>query len=256
MAEANPPVSKEFDPVSYSIDENKFILAHAGEPPQVALSEPIPGVGTYTYGDGPSKGRTVQTGPSRKAIADALTRIYEFVEMEKHRGQPWCGVAAIKAAITTYLEQTAKWEKDARTKGAPRHPSMFVFTDKGLPISQGVGADAGRVRTYFDANGQRHPFAVSYQGENVAQWTAPWVAAGKPANEPTGSVIEEPGKSRLECPVCGHTESYNTDSSSSKNAAKARMSRHLKSDKRPELVDAHREALIKEFGGKGMAEGQ
>lgn len=238
MAEANPPVSKEFDPVSYSVDENKFLLAHIGEPPQVALSSDLP------------------KGASPLAITAVLERVYALSEMEKHRGQKWCGVEAIKASIQTYLTQLEKWERDHRTKGAPRFPSMYVFTDRGLPIFQGVGADSGRVKTYFDENGKRHPFAVSYQGEAQGQWTAPWVGAGKPANEPTGAVIEEPRKSRLECPVCGHTESYREDSSSSKNAAKARMARHLKTDARPEFVDSHREALIKEFGGKAVAEGQ
>lgn len=221
-------MNKSFNPVNYSIPENQFLLAHIGLPPSVAFQDPVP------------------QGVSVKAINDALSEVYDLCELEKHRGNKWCGLPAVKSAIEVYLREAEKWATQKRNhRGAVRFPSMHTFDSRGRAHRGGPGSDSGIVKTYFDAQGNRHNFEVEYQGE-TPEWVPEWLANGQ-APPQEGSIIDTPAKSRLECPVCGHTESYNTDSNSSRNAAKARMSKHFK--KATKDVDAHREASVQEFGG-------
>ena len=59
-------------------------------------------------------------------------------------------------------------------------------------------------------------------------------------------LIHDEVKCRIECLICSHTESYKGDSRSSYNAARARMSRHLKSSSEESSI--HRELYVVEFG--------
>jgi hypothetical protein len=201
----------------------------------------------------------IPVGCSPKALQDSLSEIYDLVEMEKHRGAQWCGVEAIKSSIRTYVTEATKWEANKRQRGAVRFPSMHTFDGRGRAFRGGVGSDSGEVKTYFDAQGARHNFAVDYH-DGSPEWVPEWiatpkdgVATGKPTDQQIGGIIDNPEKARVECPVCGHTESYNLDSATSRSAARGRMSKHFKTAKKD--VDAHREASVKEFGGTSVQQG-
>lgn len=223
-----------FDPVLFSLEENAFLLEHIGEPPVVAM-------------------RSAGKGVNPNAVMPALTRVYELTELERHRGEVWCGVGAIKASIATYLEQAAKWAEDKR-RGAPRFPSMHTFDGRGKPHWAGVGSDSGQIRTYFTPEGRRVPFAVDLIPSDAPTWKPEWLPTpaapnASPDEQPINGLAVNTELHRIEClvPACGHTESFNPDSRASFSAARGRMSKHLRTaTQRP---DDHREIHTNEFGG-------
>lgn len=222
---------QSFDPVKFSDSENKFLLDNLGEPPVVAL-------------------RKVEKPVNRNAVKPVLERVYELQELEKHEGIAWCGVEKIKATINEWLKQNAKWANDHRRSGkrAPRWPSLYSYDAKGRPHWSGPGSDSGQVRTYFGPAGERIPFEVLLVPENYTDWTAPTISSE--SNDP--QLFVDPDANRIECRVpvdggiCGHTESYKTASRSSYNAARARMSKHLR--KATANAEGHRELHTNEFG--------
>lgn len=213
-----------FDPVTYSLDENKFLLSHVGEPPMLALE-------------------TVPQGVNPRAIRPVLERIYELVEIERHSGRQWCGLAPIKESIEIYLMNQMKWSEDRR-RGAPRFPSMHSFDSKGRPHRSGVGSDAGTVTTYFLPTGERAKFAVELIPSGIDAWKPEWA---KGTDKPEKGLKVETENRRITCELCGHTESFKPESRSSFNAARARMSKHLRTTTID--VDDHRELHTNEFGG-------
>jgi hypothetical protein len=85
--------------------------------------------------------------------------------------------------------------------------------------------------------------------DNFINWVAPTMA-----EENTDPLLYvDPDAHRIECKVpvdggiCGHTEAYKPGSRSSYNAARARISKHLR--KATANADAHRELHTNEFGG-------
>lgn len=210
-----------FDPALLSFPDCDFLLAHAGEAPIVALQS-LPPI------------------CNRVTMAQWVERFYELDELKKARGYEWVGVEAVKDSIKNYLKVRADWKRDEQF-GAPKNPSMFAFDSRGNGHESGPGSDSGRVRTYFDETGKRIPFAINIVDNGpTGNWKPSWV--GKKAAEgavpstadPNVFAIREPeGKNCLECGVegCGHTETFNVESRSSRNAARARMSRHLRSAK-------------------------
>lgn len=211
----------EFDPVIYSHEENRFLLAHLGEPTVVAM-------------------RVIPPDVNPVAIRPVLDRVNELEQLKTHEGQEWVGIPAIKQAIATYLATDAKWESDAkRSKRAPRFPSLYSFDSRGRGHIGGPGSDSGRVRTYFGPDGQRLPFAISLQSDVVDDWVAPTM------EQPIAvGLTENVEAHRIEC-FCGHTESYKEGSRASHNAARARMSKHLR--KATDEVERHREIHTNEF---------
>src|SRR5687767_3383706 len=129
----------QFDPVSFSTEENLWLLENIDKPKAAALRELKPGI-------------------NPNAIRPLLERIQELNEL----GDTWVGTEALKERIKIYLEQDAKWAADhARSRGrAPRFPSLFSFDSKGRAHWGGPGSDSGQVRTYFDKEGNRLPFAI------------------------------------------------------------------------------------------------
>ena len=213
----------EFDPVVYSHEENKFLLDHLGEPTVVAMKQ-------------------VQPPVNPLAIKPILERVNELEQLKKHEGQEWVGIPAIKQAIATYLEMDAKWEFDnKRSKKAPRFPSLYSFDSRGRGHRGGPGSDAGQVRTYFGPNGERIPFAIQLEVGPSDEWTAPTMT-----ETPTKGLTVNAEAHRIEC-FCGHTESYKEGSRSSYNAARARISKHLR--KATDEIEQHREIHTAEFGG-------
>lgn len=222
---------QQFDPGIYSEDENKFLLAHIGEPTIVALRQLAPPV-------------------NPRAVRPILERVNELLDLEKHEGASWAGVGAIKTSIEVWLRENAKWERDnARNPKAPRYPSMYSFDARGRAHKGGIGSDSNRPRTYFGPAGERIPFAVELLPDNVAPWTAP----GFTEQSAEVTLFIDSTLNRIECrvpqadgSVCGHTESYKAESRASYSAARARMSKHLR--KATNNEEGHRELHTNEFG--------
>ena len=210
-----------FDPVAYSLAENKFFLAHMGESPVVALQDALP------------------KGVNPIAVEEVLGAIYELDELQKHRGVDWVGHERITNIITTYLTEWDKWAAMAK-RGAPRFPSLHAWDGKGRPHRGGVGSDSKRVTTYMDENGKRQRFAVKLRDDLPQNFSPSWV---KP-EEPLPELVEDAEKGFLQCPVDGWSTNFNPESRASANVARARMAKHCKTSK----DDRVREFGLKVFG--------
>jgi hypothetical protein len=241
-----------FDPVDYSVEELQFIIANAGEPAVVALgrieAKALPEPARGKDGRIRDKNPVYYPGANPNAIGPLFRRINELQDLEAHSGEHWCGVEAVKAAAQKFLTENAKWAKDTK-RGAPRWPSLYSFDSKGRPHRDGPGSDSGKVRTYFTEDGQRKAFRIPFIPLDLAEGAAEWanrVKADDP--DPKGGLLVDHEKNRIECLICNHTEQFKSESRSSFNAARARMSRHLRSAKTE--TAAHREVHTNEFGSK------
>jgi hypothetical protein len=220
-----------FDPVLFSHEEGEFLLENLGKPPVVAL-------------------KGLPTEVNIAAVKPLLQRVYDLDQLKQHEGQDWIGIESIKAAIRIYQREDKKWAADhTRNKKAPRFPSLYSFDARGRAHRGGPGSDSGRVRTYFGKAGERIPFAIELIPSNEGEWIAPTMTEA-----PIEKHLRLDNEShRLECRVplpdgkiCGHAETFKPDSRSSYNAARGRMSRHLR--RATENVDDHRELHTNEFG--------
>lgn len=214
-----------FDPVSLSLAENQFLLEHLGEAPIVAFNAGLP------------------PRVNQKAVTPVLQRVYDLEELKAHKGEEWLGIDAMKDAISTYMKFAEQWAVDAaRFKRAPRFPSLYSYDARRRPHWAATGSDAHQVRTYFNANGERVPFAVEYIPTGQQEWNPAWALA----DEPVSGLVNNEEQSRLECSVCGFTASYKQESRASFNAARGRMSKHLR--QATDKVEEHREIHTLEFG--------
>lgn len=240
-----------FDPVKLSIEENQFIIKHAGEPWVTAGKDihPVPLVNPHRKDSFPFH---YPDGVVPAAVKPVIDRIYELIELERHAKESWIGLDVVKSAAQMYITQCHLWSENKRRRGAVRFPSMHTFTSKGRPQWSAPGSDSGIVKTYFDKSGERIPFAVKLIPEEASDWTPEWLQKVAETDHPAkvdGLKVDET-LSRIECLTCGHTESYKEDSRSSFNAARARMSKHLRKGDVPD-PDRHREVHALEFGGSG-----
>lgn len=245
-----------FDPVLYSIEELNFLIANLGKPTVVALStiRAVPLAEPARRKDGRIADKNpvnYPDGVNPAAVKPILDKVNEFIDLEKHQGAYWCGVEALKEAAQTFLTENEKWKRDAR-RGAPRWPSMFSYDMNGRGHLSGPGSDSGQVRTYFGADGKRKPFRVPFVPQDLAGGNPEWANRAieeTPARETASGrkvgLRNDTENHRIECLVCGHTEQYKTESRSSYNAARARMSRHLRSAKTE--ADAHAEVHVLEY---------
>lgn len=238
-----------FNPVLFSNQENEFFLEHLGEPPVVALRG-IKGVRSPQAHPKDKNPIIYPDGVIPASVKPVLEGIYELQELAKHEGIKWVGLERVKEAIKVWLSQNAKWRKDfENTRGkAPRYPSLWAFDAKGKGHLSGPGSDSGMVKTYFGPAGERIPFEIELLSEYVPTWVAPTVQD----DQSDARLKVDAEMCRIECRVptpgglCGHTEKYKAESRSSYNAARARMSKHLR--KATEEVEAHRELHTLEFG--------
>lgn len=198
-----------FDPVMYSIAENKFFLKHLGESPVAALQDSLP------------------EGVNPDTVQEVLGEVYEREELQKHRGNTWVGQAALISTIQTYLTEWNKWGEMAK-RGAPRFPTLHAWDGKGRPHRGGIGSDSNKVSTWIDSNGDRHPFSVELQTTTLQDFHPPWVKEEEPLPD---DLVHDAEKGFLQCPVDGWSTNYNTDSRNAYNMARARMSRHCKTSK-------------------------
>lgn len=214
----------QFDPVAYSKFENDFLLDALGKPPVVAL-------------------RDVRPGVNINAVRPILTRVYELEQLKEHEGYTWIGVERLREAIKVWLRENAKWASDhKRNKRAPRWPSLYSYDSKGRPHKGGIGSDSGRVRSYFDTSGNRLPFAVDLVSDDRPEWSAPGFTEAPDAKS---LLTVDADKNRIECGICNHAESFKPASRASYNAARARMSKHLR--RATEEREAHMELHTNEF---------
>lgn len=242
-----------FDPVDYSVEELKFLLDHLGEPSIVALGSirAVPLPDPPRGKDGRIKDKApvyYPDGVNPNAVKPVLDRVSELQDLQSHKGEVWQGVEAIKDAILTFLSENEQWERDTR-RGAPRWPSLYSFDSKGRAHLSGPGSDSGKVRTYFTEDGERKEFRIPLVPQDLAGANPTWAKRAKADDPgPKAAIRNDREKNRWECLVkgCNHTEKYNPESRSSENAAKARMSRHLRNAKAE--AEAHREAHTNEFG--------
>lgn len=221
----------EFDPVRFSTAENEWLLDNLGKAAVVAM-------------------RDARAGVNPRAVRPVIERVNELMELETHEKQPWVGIERIKQSIQVWLGQNAKWAADAKkSKRAPRWPSLYTFDARGRAHRSAPDSDSGLVKTYFGPAGERIPFAVELIPDHLDTWEPP-TAKEQVMDE---QLYVDPLSHRLECRVkigdgyCGHTESYKEGSRASYNAARARMSKHLR--KATESVEAHRELHTNEYGG-------
>ena len=247
-------IADRFDPVQYSLEECKFLLAHLGEPSFEALQtiHPAP-----MFNPAPKEKNPVvyPDGVIPASVKPILDRVYELIDLEKRGTLKWVGIGALKDCIQVYLDKQEKWIKDKkRFPRAPRFPSMASYDGKNRPHLGGPGSDSGQVSTYFDKEGNRIPFALDLlDAQETGGWVPDWapqpvpekVAIALPPSALKG-ITDDANNHRLECPICKHTESYKVDSRSSYNAARGRMSKHLRNE--PKEGDLHRELYTNEFG--------
>lgn len=237
-----------FNPVSLSLEENAWLLKHLGEPWIIAGRDihPAPLVNPQRKDRNPIH---YPDGVIPASVKPIIDKVYEYLELEKATGEKWVGVAEVKACINIYLAQAQKWQADKR-RGRVRFPSMHSFTTKGKPLLGGTGSDSGSVKTYFDPKtGERKEFTIQFIPDNLDTWTPEWVDAIVAADDPAPSsgLNVDRANNRIECLICKHTENFKVDSHASYRAARARMSKHLRNDKTPELVEAHRQLHTEEF---------
>ena len=213
-----------FDPVDYSVQECQFLIGALGKPPIVAMAE-------------------VPAKVNPKAVKPILDRVYELLEMQKHNPAfQWVGVPALVEKLEAYLRENARWKADnKRFRKAPRFPSMYSFDSKGRAHRGGIGSDSGRVRSYFSPDGERVRFEIPLFNEFAGEWAPP----GFTEKSTSGGLVVDDVNNRIECKVCGHTESFKPESRASYSAARARMSKHLR--KATDKVDEHREIHTAEF---------
>jgi hypothetical protein len=211
-----------FDPVLYSIAENRFFLDHLGESPVAVMQSPLP------------------KGVQPTSVQEVLGTIYELDELEKHRGTSWIGHQPIQSSIEIYLREWDRWAEDAK-RGAPRFPTLYAWDGKGRPHRGGVGADSSRVTTYMDKDGKRQPFRVELHATTAQDFQPSWVKKEDPLPD---ALVEDAVKGFIQCPLDGWTTNYNPDSRAAYNVARARVARHCKTSK----DDRVREFGLKIFG--------
>ena len=219
-----------FDPVMFSVQENETLKEVLGLPPIVAQGE-------------------LPSNVKWEAIRVPVERVYELQELEKARGIGWTGVEKVREVIDVYLKEHRKWTADRR-RGAPRFPSMLAFDERNRGHRFGPGSDSGKVKTYFDENGNRKTLAIELVPDGMTDWTPEWVKPVEGKKTVAKTISLNASANRIECEICGHTESFKPESRASFNAARARISKHLrkgKSENDP-AGEMHLEAHTLEFG--------
>lgn len=213
-----------FNPVKYSKEENAFLLENVGKPPIVALN-------------GLNK-----VGVNPRAVRPVLQEVYDREQLRTHEGVVWAGIDALKEKIKDYLTIDAQWESaHQKSRGrVPRYPTLYTRDGKGRFHWGGPGSDSDYPK-HYEKDGAICAFELDLGGDVVEEWD---FEAG--IVQPKMVLIHDEAKSRIECPICNHTESYKKESRSSFNAARARMSKHLKSA--TEEQSLHWELHTMEFG--------
>lgn len=245
--------------------ENEFVYEFAGIPPHLALEEENIPTHQVKDDDGfPAIAPTICI-PMVRAI---LTRFIELDQIADAKGRKWIGIEPVKERIRLWLDwyRVEYKEEQARSGGKGHHPSMSTYTSRGEAIYGGVGADRGRVRTFFDASGTRVPWALNLVGAVVAGRRPNFarLAPKQPAQETddgngTGAVVgdavgepmpiqidEERGIMSCPVPKCYHTDTWKPERPRERNLARGRMIRHCKNAR--DEKSAHRQVVYEARG--------
>lgn len=228
----------------YSNQELEFLKAHFGEPSELALPE----------------GEEIPVGVNPAAVLPILDKTYRLellakAAAEKFPGKDirlWCGFDALKAVC----QETLSWnetvaELKRRTIGsspelrrAAGAPSLHMWDpDTDIPYIGGVGADADITRTALGDNGQRIPLYVALRDSGIGAikslaGVAKFLRSKSPEQQAQRLMDSIPNTldydhgestSVVRCPICGHTEVFETIKPSTKREAERKMRKHLES---------------------------
>lgn len=234
---------------TFSNAELEFLLEHFGEAPEVAVSED----------------RELPVGVNPAALLPILDRTYRLQLMQEaaQKQNPdavlWVGFDALRkvcqdtldwnATVAELKRRTANQDPAIRRMaGAPSLHMWDPDTDVGY--LGGVGADAGTVMTAINDDGSRTPLFAMLRATGVgsigdAKGVATFLRKGKKGtakrleDTPNALIYESgPTTSVITCPICQHSEVYETGKASTKKDAETLMRRHLKTVR--VKVDPHR----------------
>lgn len=222
--------SYTFNPVAYSIEENKFLIEHLGNPPEVVEMD---SAGQWPVGVNPA------------AVRPIIEQVYRFEQQKEHRGTEWVGVEAVKEAARIYVREHTQWTKDHLTRRGPKLPTLMVWDERGRGHKGAVGADGNTVTTYFDENGERQKLAIELTKTGEEVYKPSWIKKAQ-VEAIIPKLVEDTVKGTIQCPICFHTQQYDPDQRSTYNQARSRMAKHLVS-KTLKDPDKHREIYTQEF---------
>ena len=216
-----------FEPAEYSVPELRFLLSVLGKPPVVVRDMDLP------------------QGVVRAQVLKLVTPCYELQEKFVHSETPWVGYDRVREAI----ERTLAWYQTSAElvrRGGPKHPSMQTW-DGNRFLPRGPESDSGIVRTEILSDGSRRPLGLdlaSPDGQGVGPnliGAAPWLSPTGPgavqdllSSTPSAllyALNDQSHTGTITCPICEWVESYSAQTSSGKNMALGRMTKHLKRSK-------------------------
>lgn len=238
----------EFLASKYSNEELAYLIDHFGESPEVA----VPADEELPPGVNPAAITPILDQTFRLELLQVAAR----ERMGDDTLQLWCGFDKLREVCQLMLDWNAtvqdlkKRTRDAdgpirRAAGAP---SLHMWDpDTDIPYLGGVGADSDFVRTALDGN-QRVPLYVMLRETGLgAIKEMSGVAAllrnkkGKAkATAPKNILADTPNAleydhgsttSVVRCPICGHTEVFETSKPSTKRKAETAMRKHLETTK-------------------------
>lgn len=226
-----PKVEEIFDPVLYNdVELPKIMALELGLSPAILLRDiqDLPPDGVVT-------------------LTPLIERLFDLEELRKHRGQEWAGVEMVREACQLMLDYREQYQANKMRSGRGFHPSMHTFDSRKRSRFGGIGSDSGRVRTYFSEDGKRAKFAVNLTAEaGSEQWVfstatidTSWGDLSDAGGGPPIELIERTmgDNGILECPICGHAETYDLENSAAEPGARANMRRHCKTAKNE--IEAH-----------------
>lgn len=261
-----PEVREYFDCALYTEAELEFIEKHLGESAYIALqgaTDEDPAVIVAQHEDAAVLSRPNDKGMSavknfQATVGNALQRFHDLEQEFQAGGRAWCGFEEVRTHIAKWHERQrrarAHKERDPDRKGFA--PELFRFR-AGRKLWAAPGSDCGRVRFALPlveiAHRQYTDFAsdlraeIPGNGNGGGNGSKPVESLASEGTVPTELVEHE---RHLQCPIdgCAHNEEFDPESTSSYNAARARMSRHMNKPMNKELEDVHKEARSLIFG--------
>lgn len=163
------------------------------------------------------------------------------------------GIGSDSREVRTWIDKDGK----RRQFGIPlteRPPNLAGnwFAGLGIPakdpkqIDELVDEDPDALKS-DETPEQRMQKVQIVKGEDQPSTVRSAPPAGAAVEDVPTELIVDEDRNAIECPLCHHTEIFKEGNVSSRNMARARMSRHLTSAK--EEVDAHRRLKYEVFGG-------
>jgi hypothetical protein len=251
---------------TYSNQELAFLIEHLGEPPEVALSDDV----------------ELPEGVNAAAVEPILDRTFRLDMLEEAAKKQtkrddvklWVGVEALKAICEKTLEWNATVAElkrrsagsDASLRRIAGAPSLHMWDpDTDIAYLGGVGADADIVRTALGPDGERVPLFTALREVGVGSIKhisdiGKFLRGDKAKGQ---KLLDSPNKleyqhgattSVVRCPICGHTEVFESSKPSTKRVAEQRMTEHLhKSKLKRDQHQTLAKRLASGMAGRGSA---